>query len=139
MSDHTALVARLRNAVERWYDGKTTALSNSVAADISDITDAIVSLMAERDKFYMDYRMKCDVETKALTAERDALRAEVETLKDQITHELIPDAANANLRAAEERERKLREALQEIAGDSASGGGVTWQALVARSALKDAP
>lgn len=34
---------------------------------------------------------------------------------------------------------RLRNALREIAGDSASGGSITWQALTALAALKDAP
>lgn len=38
----------------------------------------IAALEAERESFHMDYRMKCDEETKRLTAERDAALADAE-------------------------------------------------------------
>lgn len=42
----------------------------------------IEELERERDAFYMDYRMKCDEQTKSLCVERDALQADNERLRE---------------------------------------------------------
>lgn len=49
--------------------------------DRNELFARIERLEAERDSFYMDYRMKCDVQTKALVTERDALLTLVERLQ----------------------------------------------------------
>lgn len=48
---------------------------------IAEQAQTIERLTGERDSFYMDYRMKADVLTKALHVERDALKVENEKLK----------------------------------------------------------
>ena len=42
----------------------------------ADAAERIEELERERDAFYMDYRMKCDEQTKSLCVERDALQAD---------------------------------------------------------------
>ena len=44
----------------------------------------IAQLERERDAFYMDYRMKCDEQTKSLCVERDALQADNERLREAL-------------------------------------------------------
>lgn len=60
------------------------------AADtIASLRQQVAELKAERDDFHMQYRMKCDEQTKALVIraeaaerERDALRKEIEGMKN---------------------------------------------------------
>ena len=60
------------SSVHSWTQADTQR--EEAAYEIKDLRAEIERLRAERDTFYMDYRMKCDAETKALTIERDALR-----------------------------------------------------------------
>lgn len=57
-----------------------------------------IALRAERDAFYMDYRLKCDAETKALHEENTGLRARVEQCEE------IRDALLAGIKARKEQE-----------------------------------
>jgi len=49
---------------------------NLQSGGLLDLLDRIEELERERDAFYMDYRMKCDEQTKSLCVERDALQAD---------------------------------------------------------------
>ena len=49
-----------------------------------EAADEIERLRAERDSFYMDYRMKCDEQTKALHVEVERLRAERDALRGKL-------------------------------------------------------
>lgn len=74
MSD---IVERLRNSGS-WDH---TAQAYLPTALEEDAADTIERLEAERDSFYMDYRMKCDATTKAQATEIESLRAERDRLK----------------------------------------------------------
>lgn len=58
---------------ERLRDELTLAQSNLHWRDLE-----VVRLRKERDTFYMDYRMKCDAETKALHVELAAAQKDAE-------------------------------------------------------------
>jgi len=49
----------------------------------ADAAERIEELERERDAFYMDYRMKCDEQTKSLCVERDALRQQLDTVSEE--------------------------------------------------------
>ena len=53
----------------------------------------IAELEAERDNFYMEYRMKCDVETKQLHEELAVLRRKIDELEawQQLAFEAHPN------------------------------------------------
>ena len=76
--DALAEIERLRKEVEY-----TKGPEFSRRLDIVTQTwrGKVERLTAERDTFYMDYRMKADAITKALHIERDSLRKEVEALR----------------------------------------------------------
>jgi hypothetical protein len=99
MSDLLDLIDALRSMAKRKHDDLSLC---------ADAADALERLVAERDTFYTDYRMKCDKQTKALhvqidrlTAERDALLADAErwrmflSTRPPETHEAICCAIDA--------------------------------------------
>ena len=57
---------------------------NLHSGSLNDWLDRIEELERERDTFYMDYRMKCDEQTKSLCVERDALQADNARLRDAL-------------------------------------------------------
>lgn len=57
---------------------------NLQSGGLLDLLDRIEELERERDAFYMDYRMKCDEQTKSLCVERDALQADNERLREAL-------------------------------------------------------
>jgi chromosome segregation ATPase len=72
MSDQATTNAALRAERDQW---------EKHAGQYMDERDA---LRAERDAFYMDYRAKCDAETKAQAVTIEALRARVAELEVQV-------------------------------------------------------
>lgn len=53
-------------------------MSNEITYLIEKQAARIAELEAERDNFYMEYRMKCDVETKQLHEQLAALRRKID-------------------------------------------------------------
>ena len=85
-----------------------------VVAEKDTLELQVEALRRERDTFYMDYRMKCDAETKALyehlaamTAERDEARRTAEYWKSEHL------AGNEQLAASQAREQQLREQVSD--------------------------
>lgn len=81
MTDYTDLIDQLREPGDEVYSARKKWL----------IADAIEALVKERGSFYMDYRMKCDVETKRLETELAALRANAdryELMRDMKLYEM---------------------------------------------------
>ena len=74
-AEDDALVARLAASAEWLRDGNVSDMSERIAAELDEAADRIAALTAERDTFYMDYRMKCDAAQKQAEA---ALAAETE-------------------------------------------------------------
>lgn len=56
----------------------------------ADAAERIEELERERDAFYMDYRMKCDEQTKSLCVERDALQADNARLREALVKHVAP-------------------------------------------------
>jgi cell division protein FtsB len=74
---------------ERWWeswlhgdDPDSIAARDAAAAAWRVRTDEIVRLRAEAESFNMDYRLKCDEETKAQAVEIERLHAENEALRE---------------------------------------------------------
>ena len=67
------------------------------AADIRALLDRLKSAEAERDSFYMDYRMKCDEETKRQAIEIERLRAALEYVVSLRTGGMIEGRCRAAL------------------------------------------
>ncbi len=63
-------------------------------ADNAKLGRELDALTKERDGFYLEYRSKYDVETKALYIEREALRAALEKLPDAIAKKIEADVTD---------------------------------------------
>jgi hypothetical protein len=70
MTDYDALCERLDERAGDWHINH----GEIGAADCAQAAAAIRELLKERDDFHIDYRMKCDVETKRLHVEIERLR-----------------------------------------------------------------
>ena len=94
-ASNQTLLARRRGDLPRWLPSRcrhrqseeamSKELIERLRADAestddiglcADAAERIEELERERDAFYMDYRMKCDEQTKSLCVERDALQAD---------------------------------------------------------------
>ena len=83
MSD---LIERLRDAAIG-IRVRTGPMCDEAAQVLSRLTAEVESLRAERDTFYMDYRTKADEETKRLTGELAAMRADAENWRRYVRWE----------------------------------------------------
>lgn len=74
----TAWCYENKNVKGNWYITWTEPPDGFNKRPLYESQDAnrIEELERERDAFYMDYRMKCDEQTKSLCVERDALQAD---------------------------------------------------------------
>ena len=75
------------DSMSEWY-GEITWCQDKVNDDDVEYVraDSIEALRRERDDFHMNYRMKCDVKTKALHEQLAAMTAERDEYKAQAEH-----------------------------------------------------
>ncbi len=99
-----ALLDRLKAA-----EGEIERLRDCISArEVRSLVDERDRLRAERESFYMDYRIKCDEETKRQAAEIERLRAALERAHD------VWETEAAGMRDEIERLREDNETLNEI-------------------------
>ena len=97
------LIAQLRVARDNFYRSK--------AMQETALREECETLRRERDTFYMDYRMKCDAETKALCGQLAAMTAERNEWK--LLHDNQVDTAlriQTQLAAEQAYSQQLRDA-----------------------------
>jgi Xaa-Pro aminopeptidase len=92
-------LAALRAELAKWMNGSLV-----LEADKRSLAEELARLKKERETFYMDYRLKCDAETKA--AHERAEKAERE--RDE-AREACVNSANAWLAAANHAEKAEQE------------------------------
>jgi len=76
---------------------KVPAMKNT----LTSAADTIEALRRERDTFYMDYRMKCDAETKALYGQLAASQAREQQLRDEAKKGLFGSKSKDDSKKAE--------------------------------------